>query len=1353
MFIDDDVVYVEPEDIELDSLSVECASCAARHPAPQQNGNLQVDPEIRLPSPGMDVEISYFYNSFSNLSTAYGFGRTISTNLVLVASVNPNTVRLIRGDGAAVTFFELEPGKYGKKGQRKHTKVLLDAIKNEWVELGSKGVKTYYPVVPNDHESKVSRVVDAIGNCHTYSYDAQGLLMTLTDTVGRQVEFYYNSYGLLTEIKDWANRKTVFEYDTATNPNKPVMTRATGPTGCQTTYKYTPDGFLIGIIDPNGYETRYQYDSDGRVIARSIVGIGETKFDYDFSRIKDNQQYTRVTTDALGGKTTEVYTASNKLLSTTTPAGRKETSQRGASGITAKLVNGRPIGATIRDENGNIVTRIDAQGLKTCYTYDQYGNQTSETLPTGVVTKQIWGFPGSPFDETGVKRRLQVGIDAYGNRTTHMYDSFGQRVSTTDNHGSVTRYVYDQYGNMVSKKTSTGVTWMMKYDAAGNVIETTAADRDVTKVGYDAHNRPVQVTDQLGGVTKIAYDGNGNKTVMVDVLGNRYEWKYNVWDKVEAATSPMGYVTKREYDKLGRLVANIDALGNRTTTEYNLDGNVVASFDPLGYKTSYQYDQNGWQIAQVDALGHRTETLYDENNHQIGKVDALGNRTTITYDEYGRQHASTDFLGNKTSIIYDKYGRMETVIDPLGNKESTLYNEMGIAVARIDPLGNKTSRIYDDMGRVIGEIDALGHQQTNQYDAYGQVTGVVDASGAKTTIEYTSKGQLSAVVDALGYQTVWEYDAKGQKTAGIDPLGNKTLFFYNSDGKLIKRTDPRGITTIYNYDVAGNQTRIACSDGKEATFEYDANGNKIHVKDWTGESSYTYDAMGNLLTVTLHDGKKLRYSYDALNRRVRMTDHDGGVTKYGYDANGNVTSITNPFGESTTTSYDALGREVSKSFANGVKLAREYDASGQEISRKYTNAEKTLAAYLAEYDGAKNRKQVTEHDGAVVKYAYDSTHQLLSEERTGEYAFVALYKYDVLGNRLAKTLDGAVTRYEYDAANGIKRLVDQNGLVTDFAHDASGNLISATNSNGELRYTWDSENRLTTVANGPHTNEYVYNSENLRVLSKTADNDTRFLWDGQNMLAELDANGNTVAHYTDLPDTWGGLTSVRKGEASLHYTFDLSSNTRQLIDHTGAPAAKLSYDVYGVPLSAGSGNVTPYGYGGQVGYQTDFGDRLYVRARHYSTAEGRWISRDPIGLMGGDWNLHRYVGNRAVTRLDPTGLVPPSCGDEYAHCTAQVTIWLAVALVLATAVVGVGVLIATLCVGACATFTGGACLPICYSLAAAGVIAGMGGMVGIYNSASTAQSRCHQCANACKPSCVNGNCFKGAVQGMPGGRW
>ena len=43
------------------------------------------------------------------------------------------------------------------------------------------------------------------------------------------------------------------------------------------------------------------------------------------------------------------------------------------------------------------------------------------------------------------------------------------------------------------------------------------------------------------------------------------------------------------------------------------------------------------------------------------------------------------------------------------------------------------------------------------------------------------------------------------------------------------------------------------------------------------------------------------------------------------------------------------------------------------------------------------------------------------------------------------------------------------------------------------------------------------------------------------------------------------------------------------------------------------------------------------RHRFYHQQLGRWVSRDPIGYEGSQWNLYEYVNSRPVHELDPEG--------------------------------------------------------------------------------------------------------------------
>jgi YD repeat-containing protein len=106
---------------------------------------------------------------------------------------------------------------------------------------------------------------------------------------------------------------------------------------------------------------------------------------------------------------------------------------------------------------------------------------------------------------------------------------------------------------------------------------------------------------------------------------------------------------------------------------------------------------------------------------------------------------------------------------------------------------------------------------------------------------------VGAVTDPAGRQTRYEYNALNLMTKAIDPLGGETTFTYDGNGNLLSLTDARGKTTSYTYN---NMDRA-----------------DTRTDPLLRAESYLYDNKGNLRQVTDRKNQVTTYTHDALDRQ------------------------------------------------------------------------------------------------------------------------------------------------------------------------------------------------------------------------------------------------------------------------------------------------------------------------------------------------------------------------------------------------------------------------------------------------------------------------------------------------------
>ena len=286
------------------------------------------------------------------------------------------------------------------------------------------------------------------------------------------------------------------------------------------------------------------------------------------------------------------------------------------------------------------------------------------------------------------------------------------------------------------------------------------------------------------------------------------------------------------------------------------------------------------------------------------------------------------------------------------------------------------------------------------------------------------------------------------------------------------------------------------------------------------------------------------------------------------------------------------------------------------------------AAYA--YNPVGNRTSLTDRRGAQA-FGYDTLDRLTSANHP-LLATPQTFAYDAVGNR---TTGGSVVN------TGNQLTVD---ATHSYQYDDNGNLTRKTllATGNYSQYIYDAENRLTKVekfaAGNPTpfaTSTYRYDGLGRRI-EKVANGQTkRYVYDGEDILLEYDGSNVLQARYTHGPGIDEPI-AMTKGSATYFYHQDGLGTVTELTDSAGATAKSYSYDAYGNIVDQTGSVDQPYTYTGRE-FDSESG-LYYYRARNYDATTGRFLQKDPIGVLN-NVNLYPYARNNSTNLVAPLGLI------------------------------------------------------------------------------------------------------------------
>ncbi|MFL9889239.1 DUF6531 domain-containing protein, partial [Paraburkholderia agricolaris] len=471
--------------------------------------------------------------------------------------------------------------------------------------------------------------------------------------------------------------------------------------------------------------------------------------------------------------------------------------------------------------------------------------------------------------------------------------------------------------------------------------------------------------------------------------------------------------------------------------------------------------------ARIDAAGTTglTLTLRD------GRIQ----RFTSTGGVY-RLSRLEDRNGNAVVIARDSStGAITSVSGPNG-RTLTFTSIVGARgtplISRVtDPLGRQVSYTYDSADRLVQVSDAAGGIWKYGWDGSSRLAGITDPEGnLQVASTYDDNDRVIAQKLADGSTFAFAYTLGGGKatqTDVTDRRGSIRRVEFDANGRVVRNAYPLGDTTqqvqTFTYDATGRVTNLAAGD-RQYTYGYDTNGNRISEADQYGTlhtrthdgysqvltdaeagdpqrgvaTGYTYDAKGNLLTVTDRLGKRTTFTVDAQGRVLTVTDALKGVTRYTYTG-GDLTAVTDPLNRTTQYTTDAAGRVTAVQDPLGNRTKRTLDALHRTTD-------------------------ITDALNGVTRFTWDRNGHLLSQ--SDPKGVTTRYTYNAIGRPVSKTDPlGHSETYTWTSAGQLASVTDRKGQVSTYRYDAVGRLVSKvaspSSTAGFIRswsYAWDSAN-------------------------------------------------------------------------------------------------------------------------------------------------------------------------------------------------------------------------------------------------------------------------------------------------------
>lgn len=852
------------------------------------------------------------------------------------------------------------------------------------------------------HQSTKTAVKGATKYTFTYS---SGRLVSITDAYANVTTINYDMSGQPASIVGAYGQSTALTVDgdgninSVTNPNSEVysMTYYSGtggllhtfakPNGVTSTMTYGTGGLLTSDVSSAGSSvslTRTGSTSAFAILAETAEGIQSTyavtnssPTNYSRSNTGPGAVSSSYTTSHLpsGGRSdaihvdpTGIASSSNYAVDPRLPMSRYLNYQSIATPNSLLRSVSVNRAATLSDPN-DIFSVIDL-------------TETS-VLNSTKTTTTVYSAATSKYTTTSpVGRKTYVTIDANERVSSEQFATFTPVAYTYDTHGRlstisqsaprITTFAYNTAGFLSSVTNALSQATSYTYDSAGRILSQTLPDSRVIWFSYDANGNVASVTPPGGsahGILSNGFDVIAKYTAPATSFFESADVAKHAFMKAEMAIRV--FVRKiadwiagffpTAATELRTFVINRD-----TDYVYNNDRQLTSVTRPDGQVITYSYSGT---TGRLDGITVPSGSYSFTQNTYYPVIDQSTSPDSVvqdyTYD--GPLLISATTSGAATGAAYFTYN-----------------NEFQMASTRIGT-ASAINRTYDNDGL----LTAVGNQTITR----------------NTTTGLATKATLSNVSENYTYSTAFGELATTQGKYSTSTNVYLESVTRDNLGRVYQKVETVGSgsanTYVYTFDPAGRLTTVTKNGSALSSYTYDSNSNRTSQTISGVTKTATYDEQDRLRTW----GTKT-YTYNDAGELTQVSDSStspASITTYTYDAFGNMKSVTLPSGAQIAYLLDGenrrvvkkVGGTVQKQFVwfDGTRIGAELNSAGAIVAQFIYGLKGNTPDYIIK--GTTKYKVMTDHLGSVVAVV-NSSNGTVSQK----------LEYDEFGRVLVDTSPG-----------------------------------------------------------------------------------------------------------------------------------------------------------------------------------------------------------------------------------------------------------------------------------------------------------------------------------------------------------